>query len=182
MKSLTPLPTSVYAATKLAGENLVNIYTQQGKVSGISLRLCAVTGKYSTHGIVHDFVKKLDSDSEFLEVLGSEPGSCKPFLYADDVCEAIAKTIQINPIGRDIVVNICNEGGATVKQVAEAVMQAKKIVKPIKWLGDAANWKGDNKLIKCDSTYAKEILDWEPKCNSYQAIFKAVEDKMLCQN
>lgn len=168
-------PTSVYAATKIACENLVNVYSQQGKIDGYSLRLCATVGKYSTHGIVHDFVRKLRSDSEFLEVLGDFPGSKKPFLYQSDVCNAIVQTINC-PSGNHKAFNICSWDKLTVHEIAKAVMEGLNIHKEIKWLGNAANWKGDNKLIDCSNHLAEVFLGWKPEFYGYNAIVKTVRE------
>jgi hypothetical protein len=51
-------------------------------------------------------------------------------------------------------------------------MDAKK---EIVWLGDEANWSGDNNLINTLNTKLKSI-GWQNKYNSKEAIVKAVED------
>ena len=169
-------PTSVYAATKIACENLINIYSQQGKINGYSLRLCATVGKYSTHGIVHDFVRKLRSDSEFLEVLGDYPGSKKPFLYQTDVCDAIVKSINHDKETQEKTFNICSWSNLNVHEIARAVMDGINIHKEVKWLGSAANWKGDNKLIDCSNQKAETFLGWRPTIHPYDAIVQVVKE------
>jgi len=168
-------PTSIYSVTKIACENLINVYSQQGKIDGYSLRLCATVGKYSTHGIVHDFVHKLRSENQYLEVLGDFPGSKKPFLYQSDACNAIIKTINCLG-GKHKEFNICNWDNLTVYEIAKAVMEGLNIHKEIKWLGSAANWKGDNKLINCSNHTAEVFLGWRPEFYSYNAIVKTVRE------
>lgn len=169
-------PTSIYAATKIAGENLINIYTQQGKIEGFNLRLCATVGKYSTHGIVHDFVRKLRSDSECLEVLGDYPGSKKPFLHQLDVCDAFVKTINAHFNPKHNTYNICSWSNINVHEVAKAAMEGLNIHKEVKWLGSAANWKGDNKLIDCSPENAETFIHWRPTIHPYDAIVKVVKE------
>ena len=46
--------------------------------------------------------------------------------------------------------------------MAYAVMEGCGITKPIKWLGETANWKGDNRVISVDNSRLKSI-GWNPK-------------------
>jgi len=168
-------PTSIYASTKIACENIVNVYTNQGYINGVSLRLCAVVGKHTSHGILYDFVNKLYSDNPELEVLGEYPGSSKPFIYADDACCAFFKAIEKTPT-YDRVFNICNRDICSVQDVAMSVMSGLGIYKPIKWLGQSSTWKGDNKLIDANCGWAGCLLGWYPRYNSVSAIYKASQD------
>ena len=49
------------------------------------------------------------------------------------------------------------------------------VYKNIEWLGEKANWKGDNRLISVDNQKIKE-LGWIPKYGSKEAIVKAVRE------
>ena len=59
--------------------------------------------------------------------------------------------IKVGSLG----VTTTDHKGHSVEEVAEAVMSALEIEKPIKWLGDDANWKGDNKLIRTNNSLLK---------------------------
>jgi len=152
-------PTSVYGMTKRAAESLVNIYTSMGRVRGASLRLCATVGPNLTHGVVKDFILKLYSSSAYLDVLGDEPGSKKPYCHIDDAIEAFILMGKSDAIGE---FNVLPNNTITIKDVADAVMEGCDIYKPINWLGEGANWKGDNKIIHVSNEKLRS-LGWSPK-------------------
>jgi hypothetical protein len=59
------------------------------------------------------------------------------------------------------VINLCNNDEMSVAQVAETVMDSIGIHKPIVWLGNEANWRGDNPVVSIDNSVA-HYLGWRP--------------------
>lgn len=165
-----PEPTSVYGATKLSSEHLVNSYTSMGRVRGTNLRLCATVGRGLTHGVVYDFIHKLRSDNPYLEAIGTYPGSQKPFAHISDVINACKLFLDKDITG---TFNVTPNDQLTVEEVAHAVMEGLNINKPIKWLGEGANWKGDNKRLDIFSGKL-ESIGWKRNYNSRDAIVEAV--------
>ena len=43
--------------------------------------------------------------------------------------------------------NVCPDDQINIADVADAVMIGTDIHKPLNWLGEGANWKGDNRII-----------------------------------
>jgi UDP-glucose 4-epimerase len=165
-------PTSIYGVTKRASEGIIKYYTDIGHIKGVSARMCATVGNGLTHGIVYDFMRKLQQNPT-LEAIGSKPGSVKPFCYIDDLLKAFLILAFSDDIGE---FNIVPDDEISVKKVASAVMEGLQIHKPLVWLGDGANWKGDNKIISVDNTKLKDI-GWAPKYpKSYEAIKNAVQE------
>jgi nucleoside-diphosphate-sugar epimerase len=169
-------PISIYAASKLISEEMVEVYSRQGKVKGRIMRLTATVGSGSKHGIIHDFVKKLQGGNQCLEVLGDKPGSCKTFTHVSDVVQAmILSGVGLNS-PKCFIFNIGNEDEVTVEQIAEAVMEATNIHKPIHWLGEKANWSFDNRYVGV-FTNKIEYYGWKRKYNSsLLAIKQAVKE------
>ena len=159
--------------TKRASESIIESYTSSGKIDGVSARLCATVGSGLTHGIIKDFIRKIKSDNPNLEALGSYPGSTKPFCHIDDVIEALILLGTQDAKGK--VFNVVPDDSITVEEVAEAAMSALEIQKPIKWLGEEANWKGDNRIIRASNTLLKSA-GWNPKFpKSKDVIFDVVK-------
>lgn len=167
-------PNSVYGATKLAAEALVNAYTSLERVRGVNLRLVANVGAGATHGLLKDIITKLRSDNPVLELLGDAPGSTKPFLHVSDTCDAFIRAGFDPKWWRQEAVNISPTTVLSVEEFAKIVMEETGIRKPIKWLGESANWKGDNRLVKVSSDRAG-WLGWCPR-NSESAVRQAVKD------
>ena len=72
------------------------------------------------------------------------------------------------------VFNVVPDDSISVEEVAEAAMSALEIEKPIKWLGDDANWKGDNRIIKTNNSLLKKT-GWNLKfAKSKDVIFDIV--------
>lgn len=148
-------PNSAYGASKVAGEALVNAYNEQGKISGLNLRLVGQVGVYSTHGVVKDIVAKLRSNSEFLELLGDKPGSTKHFMLVQDTAKTMIEFgLNFNICGN---VNISTDDVLSTEQLANIIMDELGIKKEIKWLGEQANWCGDNKIVNVSNNTAKAL-------------------------
>jgi UDP-glucose 4-epimerase len=166
------LPTSVYGATKAAGESLVRAYTNLGRVSGTIVRGVANVGAWATHGLVRDLVRKAKSNDPRLELLGEPPGSVKPFVWAGDTAKALLLA------GREqlpLTLNVAAEDELSVSDVARIVLDALGINKPMCWSG--WSWKGDNPVVRVDSSAIKTILGWEPRFpKSADAVRHAVKE------
>jgi len=165
-------PTSIYGMTKRASESILNYYTETGQISGVSARMCATVGRGLTHGVVYDFIRKI-KNNPVLEALGSYPGSTKPYCHIDDVTDALVLLALKENV--DKYYNIVPSDLIDISQVAKSVMRGMGTNKEIVWLGDEANWSGDNNLINTLNTKLKSI-GWQNKYNSKEAIVKAVQD------
>jgi UDP-glucose 4-epimerase len=153
-------PASVYGASKVAGEALVRAYTAQGRVRGVSLRLIANTGAWATHGLVRDLVRKAKSAEPTLCLLGDAPGSVKPLAYAGDTADAMAVMgLEHTFTG---ALNVGPNDFLSVEDVARVVLDTLGIDKPLSWAGAAANWKGDNPLVRIDNFAARTLGVWNP--------------------
>ncbi len=169
-------PNSVYGATKAASEHLVSAYSEMGNVRGINLRLVANVGPGATHGVVKDIIAKLRSDNPNLELLGDAPGSRKPFIHVSDTAKAFWLAASEERWAKIRNVNISSESLLDVKHLAEIVMEELGILKPMKWLGESANWKGDNRLVRLDCARSR-ALKWNPQFPySFLAVQQAVKD------
>lgn len=64
-----PVQTSLYGASKLAGEGLVQAYAEGFGLRGYIFRFVSILGERYTHGHVFDFFKALKADPTRLKVL-----------------------------------------------------------------------------------------------------------------
>jgi len=168
-------PSSIYGATKLAGEALVLAYEKLGHITPLIFRLVANVGPGATHGVVKAIIEKLKSDNPVLELLGDEPGSVKPYTYVGDTARFMVEATLGPPHLRGIV-NVSAIGSISVSIIADLVMHAIGIEKPIKWLGDDAVWKGDDKHVQVTLDKAQS-LGFTPECGlSSTAIVRAAKE------
>ena len=163
-------PTSIYGITKRASEGIVNYHDSTDRISGVSARICATVGRGLTHGVVYDFIRKI-TNNPTLEALGSKPGSTKPYCYIEDLVNALVILAMSKKTRGEY--NIVPDDSISIEEVAKAVMEGLENHKEIEWLGEEANWKGDNKLISVSNQKMRD-LGWKPKYKSKEAIIQAV--------
>lgn len=170
----TTIPNSVYAISKLMAEELVWLYSRRGDVIGQIARLTANVGCGATHGVLKDFIRKAKSDSEYFEVIGDKPGSRKPYTYVLDTCAALMVLARQNKSG---MYNISPNDTLTSEEIANIVQDELGTNKPLKWLGEQANWVGDDKVVTIDGDHYRSQTGCEFQCKTSElAIRRAVRD------
>ena len=65
-----PIQTSLYGASKLAGEGLIEAYCEGYNFRALIFRFVSILGERYTHGHVFDFCKQLLDHPDYLKVLG----------------------------------------------------------------------------------------------------------------
>src|SRR6266567_5585463 len=81
-----PVQTSLYGASKLAGEGLIAAYCEGFGFRGFIFRFVSILGERYTHGHVYDFYNKLLDNPNKIEVLGNGKQR-KSYLYIQDCIE-----------------------------------------------------------------------------------------------
>lgn len=157
-------PTSLYGASKSACEELLFSYHAQEKINLSVIRLCATVGHNMTHGLLKDMIRKLQSESQFLELFGDKPGSIKPYIHVDDVTDFIQLCVDGHMC--DKIINLSSKNSISVADIAYAAMDALDIEKVVKWGGNQTLWKGDNKYLSANTmllshTYGKSFDSFE---------------------
>jgi nucleoside-diphosphate-sugar epimerase len=88
-----PVQTSLYGASKLAGEGLIGAYCEAFGIRGWIFRFVSILGERYSHGHVFDFCKSLFRDPSALRVLG-DGTQRKSYLYVKDCVEAIMVALE----------------------------------------------------------------------------------------
>ena len=72
LKEETPdlSPISYYGAAKLGSEVLLKAYSYMNDFKTLIFRFPNVVGPKLTHGVIYDFIRKLDENKEVLKILG----------------------------------------------------------------------------------------------------------------
>src|SRR6266550_5392609 len=90
-----PIQTSLYGASKVAGEGLIEAYCEGYGFEGYIFRFVSILGERYTHGHVFDFYKQLVQHPDHLRVLG-DGHQRKSYLYVQDCVDAILKAIEVS--------------------------------------------------------------------------------------
>ena len=169
-------PISTYGASKLACEALISAYAYTYGFKAIIYRLANIVGPRSKHGVIYDFIHKLQADPKELEILGDGTQN-KSYLYVTDCVEAMLLGLERTKSQVEIY-NIGSEDQTTVKALAEIVVEEMRL-KNVRFkftdgVDGGRGWKGDVKNMLLDINKIKK-LGWKPKLNTEQAIRKAVQ-------
>src|SRR6266851_4006108 len=109
-----PMQTSLYGASKLAGEGLIQAYCEGFGFQGYIFRFVSILGERYSHGHVFDFYRSLRGNPNELRVLGNGRQR-KSYLYIQDCIDAILLAMQ-NPLARVHVYNLGTDEYCEVNQ------------------------------------------------------------------
>ena len=175
------MPVSYYGGAKLASEAVISSYVSMCDMNTVIFRFPNVIGPRLTHGVIFDFINKLQNNPYKLEILG-DGTQCKPYLYVLDLVEAIVKITKIFNPG-EIVYNISvNSEGTTVTKIAEIVIEELGLSNvEFSYTGGDRGWKGDVPRFKYDIS---KVLStgWIPKHTSDESVRQTVKDAVLMIN
>ena len=172
------MPVSYYGGAKLASEAVISSYVSMCDMSAVIFRFPNVIGPRLTHGVIYDFINKLQKNSHELEILG-DGTQCKPYLYVHDLVEAIMKLTEDFSPG-EIVYNlsVCSEG-TTVTRIAEIVVEELGLKDvQFSYTGGDRGWKGDVPRFKYDISKVL-CTGWTPKYTSDEAVRQTVKDTLV---
>lgn len=169
------MPVSYYGGAKLASEAIISSYVSMCDMSAVIFRFPNVIGPRLTHGVIYDFIKKLEKNPNRLEILG-DGTQCKPYIYVLDLVEAIMHLAkEFNP--GEVVYNLSvNSEGTTVTKIAEIVVEELGLENvEFSYTGGDRGWKGDVPRFKYDIS---KVLStgWLPKHTSDESVRQTVRD------
>lgn len=146
-----PIQTSLYGASKLAAEGLIQAYGNYYDIQSWIFRFVSFMGERYTHGVIFDFCKKLNKNPKLLEILG-DGNQKKSYLYVKDGVKGVLSCIEKS----NELVNIFNLGHT---EYCDVNFIAKKVIKTMGlknvktvYKGGIRGWKGDSPFVFLDSS------------------------------
>jgi len=171
-----PIQTSLYAASKLAGEALINAYCEGYGFEGYIFRFVSILGERYTHGHVLDFYKQLLAHPDHLKVLGNGMQK-KSYLYVGDCIDAMLHVTRLETAkSAKHHVEVYNLGTAEYCQVTDSIgwIAAHLGCKPrLNFTGGDRGWIGDNPFIFLD-TKKVQATGWKPKLTIRESIIRSL--------
>jgi len=162
------IQTSLYGASKLAGEAMIQAYCEYYNIQCWIFRFVSWIGERYTHGVVFDFFHKLQENPKELEILGNGEQK-KSYLYVKDGVEGIF--FAINHFHEKVnVLNLGHKEFMNVMKVADIIVQEKEL-KGVKYhfTGGERGWLGDSPLVHLDISKL-EKAGWIPKYSIEEGI------------
>jgi UDP-glucose 4-epimerase len=167
-----PVQTSLYGASKLAAEGMIQAYCEGFGIQACIFRFVSIMGERYTHGHVFDFYKQLLEHPGELRVLGNGEQR-KSYLYVQDCVDAIllalAKTTS--PVS---IFNLGTDEYCQVKQSIQWICEHLGLKPKLTYTGGDRGWIGDNPFIFLDCSRIR-ALGWQPRLTIQQAVGKTVE-------
>ena len=167
-----PIQTSLYGASKLAGEGLIEAYCSGFGFRGFIFRFVSILGERYSHGHVFDFYRSLQKDPSTIQVLGNGKQR-KSYLYVQDCVDAMLAVTRKS----ESPVNVYNLGTDEYVLVDDSLswICAKLGVNPNRtYTGGERGWIGDSPFIFLDTQKVRS-LGWKPKLTIRQGVEKTVE-------
>ena len=166
------IPISTYGAAKLASETLISAYCHMFDMVGTVFRFANVVGPHMTHGVSHDFTRRLHADPTHLQILG-DGNQSKPYVHADDVVAAMLFLQQQQTSGYAYY-NVGSEDHLLVREIADIVV-AEMGLKNVKYeyTGGTRGWRADVPVYRLDTSKIRR-LGWKNELNSREAVVAAV--------
>ena len=167
-----PVQTSLYGASKLAGEGLIQAYAEGFGFEGFVFRFVSILGERYTHGHVFDFYRSLRRDSSRLHVLGNGLQR-KSYLYVQDCLDAMFTALDR---AKDRV-NVFNLGTDEYCQVNDSIgwITAHLGISPaLEYSGGDRGWIGDNPFIFLDCSRIR-ALGWAPRLTIREGIIRTLQ-------
>lgn len=151
-------PRSPYGVTKLAAENLCQLYHQEYRMPAVSLRFFSVYGPGQRpdmafnrfcHSILHDAAVSIYGDGQ----------QVRDFTYVDDVVETITAALTVE----EAVGQVVNVGGGSPATLLEALTLLEEISGKSCPRTFLERQKGDVMSTRADTAKLERIFGTKPK-------------------
>ncbi len=173
-----PVQTSLYGASKLAAEGLIQAYAEAFGIQATIFRFVSIVGERYQHGHVLDFTAQLLRDPGRLRVLG-DGRQRKSYLYIGDCLDAMLVALGAKSPGKVEIYNLGTDEFVAVDDSIAVICDELKVNPRREYTGGDRGWIGDNPMIflRCDRIRA---LGWRPRLTIREGVRLTV--RYLLQN
>lgn len=170
------LPISYYGACKLGCEALISAYSFMNSFKSLIFRFPNVIGPNLTHGVIFDFMKRLQKDPERLVILG-DGNQKKPYLHVRDLVDCIISVFSDIPEGVSTF-NVGVDTQSTVRDIANIVCKELGLCEvAFSYTGGRGGWKGDVPVFAYDLTKIHG-RGWFASMSSDEAVSQTVKEEI----
>jgi UDP-glucose 4-epimerase len=172
-----PIQTSLYAASKVAGESLISAYAEGGQLDeAYVFRFVSILGERYTHGHVFDFYQQLIDHPDRLRVLGNGRQR-KSYLYVQDCVDAMLHVLAAHTARsarhRTQVYNLGTPEFVEVNASIGHICSALGLQPTLEYTGGERGWVGDSPFIFLD-TAKIQATGWRPKLTIAEGILRTL--------
>jgi UDP-glucose 4-epimerase len=165
-----PVQTSLYGASKLAGEGMIEAYAHGFDFTGLIFRFVSILGERYTHGHVFDFYRALRNDPTRLRILG-DGRQQKSYLYVADCVDAMLVSAAAYEAreGEVGVYNLGTDETVIVDDSIAIICAHMGLTPEREYAGGKRGWAGDSPLIHLDTARIRS-LGWSPTLTISESI------------
>ena len=175
-------PINPYGETKLAIERMCHHQSKTGKLRYAALRYFNASGAGSNATLGEDHrpeshliplvIQTAMGKRSEIEIYGTDydtpDGTCiRDYIHIDDLCRAHLLTLEKLEDNIELVYNLGNGKGYSVREVIETV---KKVSGKDFKVAAAARRPGDSAILTSDATKAQRELGWKPELPELEKI------------
>jgi len=183
-EDMPKFPINPYGQTKLAVEKMCHWQSQTGKLRYATLRYfnACGAGADGTLGEDHDpeshliplTIQAAMGKRENIKIFGTDyptsDGTCiRDYIHVDDLCRAHLLALARLDDKTELIYNLGNGAGYSVRQVIEAV---RKVLGCDFDVVETARRPGDPAVLTADATKAKKQLNWQCKFSKLEDIIE----------
>jgi UDP-glucose 4-epimerase len=172
-----PVQTSLYAASKVAGEGMIQAYCEGFGFEGYIFRFVSILGERYTHGHVFDFYKQLRDHPNRLKVLG-DGHQRKSYLYVKDCLQAMLRVMNLETAAkakhRCEVYNLGADEFCAVRDSISWICGHLGLHPELEFTGGDRGWVGDNPFIYLGTAKIRNT-GWRNELTIQAAVLKTVD-------
>jgi len=172
-----PIQTSLYGASKLAGEGMIAAYGEGFGCEVYIFRFVSILGERYTHGHIFDFAKQLAAHPDYLDVLG-DGTQRKSYLHIGDCIEAVLQTVRsgtaCEPRHHTQIFNLGTDEYCQVRDSIGWIAAELGLQPELRFAGGNRGWVGDNPFIFLDTAKIR-ATGWRPKLTIREGVVRTVQ-------
>jgi len=163
-----PRQTSLYGASKLAGEGLIQAFCEGYGFAGVICRFVSILGERYTHGHLFDFYRSLKTNPSELHILGNGKQT-KSYLYVGDCVRAMLLLLDGAATNDCQTFNLGTDETTDVDESVGRVVAHLNISPALSYTGSERGWIGDSPLIRLDCSKLR-ARGWESDVSIANAV------------
>jgi UDP-glucose 4-epimerase len=167
-----PIQTSLYGASKLAAEGLIQSYCEGFGLQGYIFRFVSILGERYSHGHILDFYQQLAEHPERLHVLGNGHQR-KSYLYVQDCIDAILAALD-RATGKVNIFNLGTDEYCEVNDSIGWICEYLGLHPKLTYSGGERGWVGDSPFILLECSRIR-ALGWRPRLTIKQAVLATIK-------
>jgi UDP-glucose 4-epimerase len=167
-------PIAFYGLSKLLGENCCRFQQEQYGLEIVMFRIFNVYGP-DCHGVIYDYLKKLQKNPTKLEVLGTGKQS-RDFVYVSDMVDILIRAATI-PEAAGQTFNVGTGKTTSVAELAQMVIEVLGLKNVNVVFKGGMAWEGDMDITLADNRKAVEVLGWKPQVSLEEGLKKLISSR-----